>query len=81
MQNKIEINNTQHKTSLYNYILLIFKVLCSYCITLYILVGFKKTIRSSLVAIVPFTLKSTSKLRFSLHFSYSIVISCFIPYR
>ena len=42
MQNKIEINNTQHKTSLYNYILLIFKVLCSYCITLYILVGFKK---------------------------------------
>ena len=39
-------------------------------------------ITSHMVTIVPmtlFTLKSTSKLRFFLHFRYSIVISRFIP--
>ena len=35
----------------------------------------------AIVPMMPFTPKSTSKLRSALHFGYSIVIPCFIPYR
>ena len=43
-------------------------------------IHYPNTLRSHLVTIVPlapFTLKSTSKLRSALHFSYSIVIQRF----
>ena len=45
-------------------------------------IHYPNTLRSHLVTIVPmapFTLKSTSKLRFALHFRHSIVIQRFIP--
>ena len=45
-------------------------------------IHYPNKIRSHLVTIVPmapFTLKSTSKLKFALHFRYSIVIPRFIP--
>ena len=35
---------------------------------------------ATIVPMAPFTPKSTSKLRSVLHFRYSIVIPCFIPY-
>ena len=47
-------------------------------------IHYPNKIRYHLVTIVPmapFTGKSTSKLRSDLHFNYSIVIPCFIPYR
>ena len=34
----------------------------------------------TIVPMAPFTLKSTSKLRSAMHFRYSIVIPCVIPY-
>ena len=45
-------------------------------------IHYPNKIASHLVAIAPmapFTPKSTSKLRFALHFRYSIVITRFIP--
>ena len=42
-------------------------------------IHYPNKIRSHLVAIAPFTPKSTSKLRSALHFGYSIVIPRFIP--
>ena len=46
-------------------------------------IHYPNKIRSQLVIIVPmvpFTLKSTSKLKFALHIRHSIVMPRFIPY-
>ena len=48
------------------------------------MIHFPNKLRPHLVVIVrmaPFTLNLTSKLRSALHFRYSIVIPCFVPYR